>query len=214
MFLWVVLPVIGMIAAAYYLYRKALGAAVCFLPELSRRKQHIAAGALAAVLVLPALRLYDSWFIILLHFVAFLILVDLIVLLYRKIMKKWMLSPAGNRIYRSGIIAILMTALVCGYGHYHIFQIMRTEYTMPTQKEIREDGYTLVLLSDLHYGITLDGDALQAVVDRINREQADAVILDGDLVDESTTEVQMQEAFQILGGLRSLWQAEVSPDGR
>lgn len=205
MFLWLILPVTGMIMAAYYLYRKALSAAVCFLPELSKRKQQIAAGVLAAVLVLPALRLYDSWFVILLHFVVFLILGDLIVLLYRKIRKMGMLSTAGNRIYRSSVAAILMTALVCGYGHYHIFQIVRTEYTMPTQKEIREDGYTLVLLSDLHYGITLDGDELQAVVDRINREQADAVILDGDLVDESTTETQMQEAFQILGSLCSTY---------
>ena len=201
MVLWVIMPLACMIAAAIYLYRKARGAVSCFLPGWSRKKRNVAAILLAAVLIVPAVRIYDSWFIILLHFTVFLLLTDGIVLLLRKLRGKKELSSVWNKIYRSGVLAAVLTLIVCGYGHYNIYQVVRTEYTVPTQKEIRAEGYDLVLLSDLHYGITLDGEQLQAAADRISAEHADAVILDGDLVDESTTLEEMQEAFRILGNI-------------
>ena len=56
-----------------------------------------------------------------------------------------------------------------------------------------------MLLSDLHYGVSMNDNNLQNVVNRISAEQADIVVLDGDIVDENTTSEQMQSAFRILG---------------
>ena len=44
---------------------------------------------------------------------------------------------------------------------------------------------------------------MEKVVERINKESPDIVILDGDLVDESTTLPQMKEAFKTLSGIHN-----------
>lgn len=110
MFIWMIMPVLSIILAAIYLYRKVRGAVTCFFPDRPEKRQRILAGVLAAVLIIPAFRLY---------------------------------------------------------------------------------------------GISLDDAGLQKVVERINAENADIVVLDGDLVDESTTLEQMQSAFRILGQAKS-----------
>lgn len=205
MFLWVVLPILCMALVAVYLYRKGSGAIFCFFPKWSKRRRRIASILLTAALVLPAFRIYDSWFIILLHFTVFLLLIDGVALLFRRLWRNKKISVLWHKIYRSGVIAMLLTAILCGYGHYNMAQVIQTDYTVATQKPIRQAGYQLVLLSDLHYGISLNGAQLQAVVDRMDAIQPDAVILDGDLVDESTTLAGMQEAFRILGQIQSTY---------
>ncbi len=45
------------------------------------------------------------------------------------------------------------------------------------------DGFTIVQLSDLHIGPTLRGDFLDAIVDRVNELDADAIAITGDLID-------------------------------
>ncbi|MDO5425943.1 MAG: metallophosphoesterase [Eubacteriales bacterium] len=72
-----------------------------------------------------------------------------------------------------------------------------------TEKEIREEGYTVVFLSDLHYGTVLDKEQLQKAANSIEKEKPDVVILGGDIVDESTTLEEMEEAFSVLGGISS-----------
>lgn len=61
----------------------------------------------------------------------------------------------------------------------------------------------MILLSDLHYGISMNDEQLQKVADRISRENPDIVVLDGDIVDENTTAEQMKSAFRILGTIDS-----------
>ena len=200
---WLIVPLLCMILVAIYIYRKVRGAVVCFLPAWTKKKQDILSGVLAVVLVVPALWIYGTWVIILLHITAFLLIIDGIALIVRKIHKGEFKSGICHKIYKSGIIAILMAALMCGYGRYNIFHVVRTEYTVQTQKNIRSEGYKLVLLSDLHYGVTMNDAQLQEVVDRINNENADIIVLDGDIVDESTTLEQMKSAFRILGQAES-----------
>lgn len=202
---WVVMPIVCMIADTIYLYRKIIGGVSCFLPDWTKKKQRILAGILAAALIIPAIRIYGIWFIILLHLTVILLVVDGIVLIVKKVRKINDFSKVWNRIYRSGIVAVILTAIVCGYGRYNIFHVVRTEYTIQTQKNIQTDGYRIVLLSDLHYGVSLDDSGLQKVVERINDEKADIVVLDGDIVDESTTVEQMESAFRILGQINSTY---------
>ena len=99
--------------------------------------------------------------------VIFNMLTDGIVFIIKKIRKKKEWSKGWNRVYRSGVIAVVLTALVIGYGRYNIFHVVRTEYTVNTQKDIRSEGHQLALLSDLHYGISMDDDKLQKAADRI-----------------------------------------------
>lgn len=205
MFLWIVLPVLCMVLTTVYIYRKVSGEIECFKPDWSVKKRRICSGILVTVLIVPAFRIYDTWFIILLHLTVFLLVTDVAVVVIRKIHKETGSSAIWHKIYKSGIAAILLTVIVCEYGRYNMFHVIRTEYTIPIQKQIQEEGYKVVVLSDLHYGISLDDDELQEKVDRINQENADIVVLDGDIVDESTTKAQMESAFRILGNIKSAY---------
>ena len=200
---WVILPIVCVIAVAIYLYKKVKAMVLCFAPSWSPKRQRIITAIAALILIVPAVRIYGIWFIILLHFTAFLLITDGIVLILKKVRKNKEWSKLCEKIYRSGVIAVVLTAIVIGYGRYNIFHVIRTEYTLQTQKNIQSEGYRLVLLSDLHYGVSMNDEQLQKVADRISEENPDIVVLDGDIVDENTTVAQMESAFKILGTLDS-----------
>lgn len=117
---------------------------------------------------------------------------------WKKVRKNDDMPKAVSFLHRTGIVAIALTVAILTYGYFNIFNVISTNYTVTTEKNIRSEGYKLALISDLHYGITLNKEQLEKVVERINKESPDIVILDGDLVDESTTLPQMKEAFKTL----------------
>lgn len=202
-FMWGILPVLCTILTAVYIYRKIKGCIGCFKPQWSQKKQRILTVILLAVIMLPSARIYSVGFIILLHVTVFLLITDSVVIIWKKICKKTPESQRWYKIYKSGMIAIFLAAIVLGYGRYNIFHVVRTEYTVGTEKHIRAEGYKIALLADLHYGISLDDAGLEKVVQRIKREDADIVVLDGDIVDENTTLKQMESAFRILGQIKN-----------
>jgi predicted MPP superfamily phosphohydrolase len=50
-------------------------------------------------------------------------------------------------------------------------------------------GYTIVQISDIHVGPTIKGDFLNAIVERVNGLQGDAIAITGDLVDGSVAQL-------------------------
>ena len=63
------------------------------------------------------------------------------------------------------------------------------------------DGFTIVQLSDLHTGMTIDREFVQRVVDRANELNPDLVALTGDLVDGPVD--RLREDIAPLGQLRA-----------
>ncbi|MDR1079039.1 MAG: metallophosphoesterase [Propionibacteriaceae bacterium] len=63
------------------------------------------------------------------------------------------------------------------------------------------DGYRIALISDVHLGLTVSGQDLAELVERVNRAEPDLVVLAGDLVD-GTVEALADE-MAVLGQLRS-----------
>lgn len=196
---WFILPIIFMIAVAIYLYQKVRSAVSCFAINMSPKKQRIITVAVALILIIPAIRIYGIWFIVLLHLTAFLLVTDGIVFIIKRHRKNTKWAHIWSILYRTGVISIVLTAIIISYGRYNIFQVVKTDYTIQTSKDIRPEGYKIVVLSDLHYGVTMNDSQLQKVVDRISNENPDIVVLDGDIVDENTTLVQMKSAFHIIG---------------
>ena len=96
MITWVILPVLCVIAVAVYLYRKVKAAVKCFLPAYSLKRQRIFAGIISLLLIIPAVRIYGMWFIILLHFTVFLLLLDAVVFLIKKLKKQNQLTGLWN----------------------------------------------------------------------------------------------------------------------
>ena len=137
---WVILPILCVIAAAIYLYKKVKAMIACFAVDWSPKRQRITTAIAALILIIPAVRIYGIWFIILLHLTAFLLITDGIVFILKKARKNKEWSELCEKIYRSGVIAVILTVIVTGYGRYNIFQVVRTEYTLQTQKDIRSEG--------------------------------------------------------------------------
>lgn len=157
--------------------------------------------ACAVALMIPALNVWSVWTVILLHFVAASVLVDLVCLALR-IWKRGG-NPVWKIIYKSGLIPFAITAVILGYGYWNMHRVIRTEYTVTTQAPIRGEGYEVLFLSDLHFGTTMDGEDLREYCSRMEADQPDVVILGGDIVDEASTLSQVQEAFSILGQMES-----------
>jgi len=63
------------------------------------------------------------------------------------------------------------------------------------------DGFTIVQISDVHVGPTIKGNYVDAIVDAVNRLDADAVAITGDVVDGSVAQLARHTAP--LGRLRA-----------
>lgn len=106
-------------------------------------------------------------------------------------------------IWRSGIIAFAVTAAVMGYAYVNMHQVTVAGYTVQTNKPVREEGYRIVFLSDLHFGTTMDAEKLQDYCEQMQQEQPDLVVLGGDIVDEKSSLQEVEEAFGALATISS-----------
>lgn len=108
-----------------------------------------------------------------------------------------------KKIYGSGIIPIIIMVVLVGYGWYNMHHVVATEYTIHTEKNIREEGYKVVLVADIHYGSFHSENELREKCEEINEINPDMVFLCGDIVDEKTTTEKMEEVFEIISSIRS-----------
>ncbi len=138
------------------------------------------------------------WFIphVILMFINFLIK-KILGQNYEKTGRIW------KRIYGSGIIPLVIMVVWVSYGWYNMHHVVSTEYTIKTEKNIREEGYRFVLLADIHYGSFHSKKELKNKCEEINQIEPDFVFLCGDIVDENTTKEKMEEVFEILSSIRS-----------
>ena len=79
--------------------------------------------------------------------------------------------------------------------------VVRTDYLIHTEKHIQNKK--IVCLSDIHYGAVQFEGVLEKTIEKINNENPDIVILDGDIVEERTSKNQMKYVFQLLGKIKN-----------
>lgn len=108
-----------------------------------------------------------------------------------------------KRIYGSGIIPLVIMVIWVPYGWYNMHHVVATEYTIQTEKDIREEGYRIVLLADIHYGSFHSKKELMSKCEEINQIEPDMIFLCGDIVDENTTKEKMEEVFEVLSSIHS-----------
>lgn len=108
-----------------------------------------------------------------------------------------------DKVYGCGLVPVILAVLVLGYGFYNMHHVVETDYTVTTEKKIGAEGLKVAMLSDLHFGTTMDAEKLEKVTKEIQKKNPDLIVLCGDLVDESTTYEEMQAAFEVLGTMES-----------
>lgn len=100
---------------------------------------------------------------------------------------------------RSGIVPFLIVCLMFGYGAYNMTQLVRTEYTVTSDKF--SHNYRIILITDTHYDTIQSPDVIKNKIEEMNALQPDFVVLGGDIVEEGTSKEAMQEVFQVLGNI-------------
>ena len=150
---------------------------------------------LALICALPVFRLNSIVFLFEVHI---LILSFLCILFLKFVMKHRILTRQA--LQKVLLISLFISSGTMLYGYWNMKHIVRSYYQIETEKPMMED-LTLVMLSDLHYSTSTNKAELQELVNRIEKEEAEVILLNGDIVDENTTEEQKEEVFDVLGDL-------------
>ena len=197
-----VMLLIGILPIGICLYGYCKRMVLCVQPKLEKDAYRKRSIYLTMLFILPVCVWKGTWLIVLFHWVVliwgFQCIHHVISRLMRKPSLKW------ERMYQLGILPLLCTALVIGYGFYNAQQIQRMQYTITTTKTL-DAPLRIALLSDLHYGTILHQTKLAEYVEVINQEHADIIVLDGDIVDEMTTYEELREVFFQLGKLQATY---------
>ena len=96
----------------------------------------------------------------------------------------------------AGCLVYLTAGLLCANI------IVKTEYTLTTDKDLPDGELCIVQLSDVHLGATVSERDFKRLIKRVAAENPDIVVITGDLTDDGTTRELMQRCCEILGGLK------------
>ncbi|MBR6783952.1 MAG: metallophosphoesterase [Clostridia bacterium] len=161
-------------------------------------------GVAAAALGACTLNIFSFFGVAVLHIVVMALVTELINYAVKLIArKKYNSLKAWQAIYRSGALALVFTAILMVGGYINLHTVVETDYTVETEKNIRAEGYRVALLSDIHFGVSVDYNELLEICEEIGEKGIDVVVLCGDIVDNDTTRTEMQQVFSALGGIKS-----------
>lgn len=198
------LPAIFYLPAGIYFYHFFKRFLSLFHMEGDRKSTKILALIFSVGCAAWGWRVYGLGAVVVLHFLAACLLVELV---------GWILSRVGGSVgeskiwrflYRSGILSLVLTTAVFGYGFVNMGRIHRTAYEIQTEKRLEKD-LKIVQVSDLHMGTTMGGEKLSEYCWRIEREKPDLLALTGDIFDERTTKEEMETAARLLGGVKTTY---------
>lgn len=155
---------------------------------------------ISVILTALSVNVFEMLGITLLHFLVFTGLTQILNIIVRflfvdKNLKVWEI------INKSLIIPVICTIIVIVYGYVNIHDVKKTEYIIRTN-EVSEE-YKVILITDIHYGTVLDESEFDEVLDKINNENPDAIILGGDMVDESTSKEDIIKLYEKLANLNN-----------
>ncbi|MGI6069719.1 MAG: metallophosphoesterase [Blautia sp.] len=197
---WLTVPLLLLSLVWFYLSCIIRRGIHYFRKKISAKNEKVAAMAASVLVLLASFVIGGIWLMFLLHFAAVMLVLDLVRLIVGRFRKKgW--PVLWERIYYSGAAAALAAVLILSYGFWNMTHVVKQEYTVEVDKSIRPEGYRIGLISDLHFGTSMHAKQLQSAAERIAQEKPDFVLLDGDIVDESTSLEEMREAFAILGDI-------------
>ena len=186
---------LGGIAAIIYLATRFHN--FSFIRKINNKKVSWIVAAIP-VAAIACFALYDIYamIVIMLHLALFFILSDLTANIYRKVRKK----EKGER-YWSGLAAVIITVAFMTFAWFCAYHVFRSSYEFSTDKNVGD--IRIIFIADSHLGITLDGKRFGEQMERIDREGADCLIIDGDFVDDDSKKEDLVEACKALGRMKT-----------
>ena len=198
LFIDILAPLLMLIPIGIYLYFIIARILSCF----TTKKKKWLITLITVVVILPAFNVWGLWFLILIHLAIINLFVEFGNLIYKKLSKdnrrKWWIYT-----YKSFALPLLITALLFSYGAWNIRNVHQTNYSVTTQKDIRDKGYKIALISDLHFENVINSSTIDSYISKISNENPDIVILAGDIVDEYTSHEGMKKVFKSLSKIKN-----------
>lgn len=193
---------LGVAVYFYFFLRRMLST---FGAPVEKRPMQIGIGIAALLLGWFSSDISEASAIIVLHIFMIAVLMHPINFAIRKLFsgRSEKTVSVWKKIHGSGAIPILLSAILLTYGYFNLHTVVQTSYTVYTDKEIRQEGYRIALIADVHYGVSLDYEELLEKCAEINATDPDIVILCGDIIDDSANGDQMREVYRALGTLKS-----------
>lgn len=152
----------------------------------------------ACIPILFILLLFNTvnFAVIIMHFILFTGIAKLIMLVIKKI------HPKDFAFYLEGSLAIILTTVYLLIGFYLDYHVFETTYNINTEKEIGQDFFRIIQISDSHIGTTFDGNGFEEHLKKISTINADIIAITGDFVDDDTKKIDMIKSCQALSLLR------------
>ena len=103
--------------------------------------------------------------------------------------------PSERRYVRGATCALIIIAIVAGYGFVHFGSIKVNEQTITVDKSLASGNESLkvVLVADIHIGYSIGYDNVKKIVDKINAQNPDLVLLAGDIFDNEYKAIEKPE---------------------
>ena len=197
------LALIFVIPALIYFYFFFCRFLTLFGIEKKTKKSRVMALLLAAITASFGIRMFNFSFIIMLHLLLTCLGMEIVNLALKRIPRE-KFQRVWSFLYRSGILCLVVTVTVLTYGYFNMENIQRTEYDVHTAKAV-ERPVKIVQISDLHTGTTLDEAEIAKCLAKIEKENADLLVLTGDIFDETTSRAQMEKTVDMLSKIETTY---------
>lgn len=131
-------------------------------------------------------RISTYWIGIMLYSLLYVVLFDLIRLIAKHTKLKNTLLFSRGSVISIGSVVVACAVATCLYGIFNARNIKVNEYSVTVNKSCGSDKHLkAVLVADLHMGYAIGVDHITNMVEKINQQDADIVIIAGDIFDNS-----------------------------
>lgn len=131
-------------------------------------------------------RISTYWIGIMLYSLLYVVLFDLLRLIAKHTKLKNTLLFSRGSVISIGLVVVACAVATCLYGIFNARNIKVNEYSITVNKSCGSDKHLkAVLVADLHMGYAIGVDHITNMVEKINQQDADIVIIAGDIFDNS-----------------------------
>lgn len=131
-------------------------------------------------------RISTYWIGIMLYSLLYVVLFDLLRLIAKHTKLKNTLLFSCGSVISIGSVVVACAVATCLYGIFNARNIKVNEYSVTVNKSCGSDKHLkAVLVADLHMGYAIGVDHITNMVEKINQQNADIVIIAGDIFDNS-----------------------------
>lgn len=129
-------------------------------------------------------RISTYWIGIMLYSLLYVVLFDLLRLIAKHTKLKNTLLFSRGSVISIGSVVVACAVATCLYGIFNARNIKVNEYSVTVNKSCGSDKHLkAVLVADLHMGYAIGVDHITNMVEKINQQDADIVIIAGDIFD-------------------------------